>query len=117
MRPHLAQDFKGRVLVGRYDDFSQESRLLAHRYLQTRHRPGFNIESLGVITYGGEDQLRFHAHVHPQRIIALFVRRGAYLRAPKMNIHIRDSLARHFIDYLTDNNRLHRQYRQGEHQQ
>ena len=105
--PNLPQDSQCGVLVRRNDHLRERRYFLAHRDLQPCHGAGFDLKPLGVIAYGGEDQLRLRLHIYAQRIGAVGVGRGAYLRAPEMDIDIRNSFARRLIDDLTHDDGLH----------
>ena len=99
---HLTQQFECRILIRRHDDLGEHRRLLPHGYLQPRHGSGFDLKPLGVVADCGEDQLCFAGHIDPQRIRAVLIGTGTNLRAPKMNIDIRNRFTGRLIDYLTD---------------
>ena len=106
VQPHLSEQFQSRVLIRRHYHFSEHCRLLPHRDLQSCHGTGFNIETLGVITDGGEDEPCFGVHVHTQNVRTARIRGSTDLGALEMNIDIRDSFARRLVEHLADNNGL-----------
>ena len=106
VQTNLSQQFKSWVLIRRNHHFGQRCYPFAHRYLQTGHRTRFDIETLGVIAYGGEDELGFLGHIDAQHVRAVFVRGRAYLRAAKTDVHIRYGFTRVLVDNLADDNRL-----------
>ena len=103
---YLSKDFECRVFIWGYDNFGECSCFLPHSDLETCHNSGFDIETLGVIAYGGEDELGFLGHIDAQHVRAVFVRGRAYLRAAKTDVHIRYGFTRILVDNLADDNRL-----------
>ena len=65
---YLAQEFEGRVLIRRHHNLRERGSAFAQGDLQTCHRAGFDIKTLGVIADGGEDELGFRLHVHAQDV-------------------------------------------------
>ena len=107
VQPHLAQKFKGRVLIRRHHHFGEHRRPFAHGYLQSRHRSGFDIKPLGEVPDGREDQLRLAGHINPQDIVAVLIGGGTYLRSPEMDVDVGYGLARRLIDDLADDDGFH----------
>ena len=104
--PDFAQELQSRVLVRRDYHFGQQCRFLPHGDLQSCHGTGCDLKPLGVITDGGEDELRLIRHIDPQGVRSACVGGRSDLRAPEMNIDVRDRFAGRLIDHFADDDRL-----------